>query len=51
MMDGSMSAYALETNLVRKTYQSDSGIIQAVDEVSLYVNAGEFVALVRPSGS
>jgi len=43
--------YALETNQVRKTYQTDSGTINAVDEVSLQVGAGEFVALVGPSGS
>ena len=34
-----------------KTYQTDSGTIQAVDDVSLQVAAGEFVALVGPSGS
>jgi len=46
-----MNTYALETQSVVKTYQSDSGVINAVDDVSLQVKAGEFVALVGPSGS
>lgn len=46
-----MNTYALETELVTKTYQSESGVINAVDEVSLQVKLGEFVALVGPSGS
>jgi putative ABC transport system ATP-binding protein len=46
-----MTTYALETKSVIKQYESDSGTIFAVDDVSLQVEAGEFVALVGPSGS
>jgi len=45
------TSYALETRSVIKTYQSDSGTIHAVDDVSIQVASGEFVALVGPSGS
>jgi putative ABC transport system ATP-binding protein len=44
-------ANALETKSVTKIYKSDIGTIRAVDEVSLNVANGEFVALVGPSGS
>ena len=46
-----MTTYALETKSVSKQYESDSGTFFAVDDVSLQVEAGEFVALVGPSGS
>jgi len=42
---------ALEVKDVVKTFQSDSGPINAVDGVSFQVQSGEFVALVGPSGS
>lgn len=45
-----MSA-VLEAVSVTKTYELNSNIIKAVDDVSLEVCPGEFVALVGPSGS
>lgn len=42
---------ALEAKAVTKIYKSDIGTIKAVDNVSLNVASGEFVALVGPSGS
>jgi putative ABC transport system ATP-binding protein len=41
----------LETRAVIKRYQGEAGVINAVDDVTMQVNAGEFVALVGPSGS
>ena len=46
-----MSAIALEVRNVIKTFESDSGSINAVDGVSFSVAQGEFMALVGPSGS
>ena len=46
-----MANYALETKSVLKAYETDFGTIKAVDDVSIAVEAGEFVALVGPSGS
>ena len=42
---------ALEAQSVIKQYQTGGGTVNAVDEVSLGLQPGEFVALVGPSGS
>lgn len=44
-------SYALETKSLSKIYQSDALEVRAVDDVSIGVEQGEFVALVGPSGS
>ena len=44
-------APVLEAQSVTKTYKVDDSTINAVDEVSIQVCPGEFVALVGPSGS
>jgi putative ABC transport system ATP-binding protein len=44
-------AFALEARSVTKTYQVGDGTVNAVDEVDLDLQRGEFVALVGPSGS
>ncbi|MFM8319926.1 MAG: ABC transporter ATP-binding protein [Chloroflexota bacterium] len=41
----------IETENVVKLYQSNNSTVKAVDNVSIYVGEGEFVALVGPSGS
>lgn len=42
---------ALETRNVTKVYGTDKNVIYAVNDVSLQVHEGEFMALVGPSGS
>jgi len=46
-----MSEIALQVRDVVKTFDTDSGTINAVDGLSFEVHAGEFVGLVGPSGS
>lgn len=44
-------ATVLEMQAVTKTYEVDNLTIKAVDEVSISLEAGQFMALVGPSGS
>jgi len=44
-------APALETRSATKIYQSDGSSVKAVNDVSIQIQAGKFVALVGPSGS
>jgi putative ABC transport system ATP-binding protein len=46
-----MNQIALETRSVTKIYNGENGEIHAVDDLSIQVRFGEFVALVGPSGS
>ena len=41
----------LETNSLKKYYGKDESLVKAVDDVSLSVEEGEFVAIVGTSGS
>ncbi|MCH2538952.1 MAG: ABC transporter ATP-binding protein [Anaerolineales bacterium] len=46
-----MERTVLETQQVTKIYRSNEILVRAVDDVSIQVEAGEFIALVGPSGS
>ncbi len=43
--------FSLQTHSVKKYYKGDTSLIRAVDDVSIGIAAGKFVALVGPSGS
>ncbi len=40
----------IEVNGIRKEFASDGGTLRVVEDVSLTVAEGEFVAIVGPSG-
>ena len=42
--------HLLEVNNLRTQFQTRNGLVRAVDDVSLTVAEGEFVALIGPSG-
>ena len=41
----------IEVKKVSKTYSMGKEIVKALDDVSLRINDGDFVAIVGPSGS
>lgn len=47
---GPSGSPAIELDHVSKVYRADRGDVHAVDDVSLTIEQGEFVALVGPSG-
>ena len=46
-----MSGYVLQMEHISKSYQDGAGKNAVLDDVSLKVKRGEFVAIVGPSGS
>jgi len=50
-MTSSSSVYAVQTENVCRHYPMGSGLIRAVDGISLTIDRGEFVALLGQSGS
>lgn len=47
----SVRQHALEANSVKKTYSSQSGPVEAIEDLSFSLAAGEFVCIVGPSGA
>ena len=41
----------IELKNLRKTYTLGTNVVNALDDVSLTINDGEFVAIMGPSGS
>ena len=44
-------SFALQTKEISKYYDSEKSVVKAVDQVSVEIKRGEFIALVGPSGS
>lgn len=49
-MGESANSYHIELNKVRKVYESQTGAVEAIRDISFKVKYGEFVSLLGPSG-